>query len=155
MNVLTPENPPITDASVAIKWFLPEIHAEAARRLIEGSHFAGNQRLQVPDLFFAEVGNILWKHIRRVEMTPEQAQLILSALIALPFSVHSHRGLMEATLTIAAQTGRTVYDSLYLALAVHEQTMLITADKRFYNALQGGPLAAYLLWVGDIEVITP
>lgn len=155
MNILTPENPPIVDASVAVKWFLWEDRADFARRLLDGERFAGNQRLQVPELFFTEVGNIFWKYIRRRELTVEEAQATLASLVALPFKVHPHRPLMEAALTIASETDRTVYDSLYLALAVREQTMLITADERFYNALQNGPLAAYLLWIEDIEVITP
>lgn len=155
MNILTPENPPIVDASIAIKWFLLEDHADFARRLLDGEHFTGGQRLQVPELFFTEIGNVLWKYIRREELTVEEAQASLASLVALPFRVHPHRPLMKSALAIASQTGRTVYDSLYLALAVHEQTMMITADERLYNALQSGPLAAYLLWIEDIEVITP
>lgn len=155
MNVVTPENPPVVDASVAIKWFLPEIHDQFARRLLDGERFAGDQRLQVPELFFCEVGNILWKRSRRGEMTPEKAQAILDSLVTLPFNVHSHRSLMEAALTIASEMARTVYDSLYLALAIREQTVMITADERFHNALQNGPLAAYLLWIEEIEIDTP
>lgn len=37
---------------------------------------------------------------------------------------------------IATETKRTVYDSLYLALAEAQGFSLVTADQRFYNALQ-------------------
>jgi len=36
---------------------------------------------------------------------------------------------------IATDHGRTVYDSLYVALAVQAKTHLITADERLANAL--------------------
>lgn len=49
----------VVDASVAIKWFIPEIHATAAGRLLEK-----NLKLLAPDLIFAEIGNILWKKCR-------------------------------------------------------------------------------------------
>jgi predicted nucleic acid-binding protein len=155
LNVLTPNTPPILDASVAVKWFLPEVHADFARRLLHNEGFTGNQRLQIPELFFAEIGNILWKHIRRKEMTLEQAQTLLEFVTALPFQIHPHHPLIETALVIAAQTQRTVYDSLYLALAIREGTVMITADERFYNALQDSPMANYVLWIEEIEVIRP
>jgi len=56
----------VVDASVGIKWFVPEIHSDAARRLLTEDSI-----LLVPDLFFPEIGNILWKRVRRGEDTPE------------------------------------------------------------------------------------
>lgn len=152
MNILTLQNPPVVDASVAVKWFLPEVHDEAARRLLEDNHFVANQRLQIPDFFFAEVGNILWEKIRHQELSLEKGQMLLQAMRERPFQVHSHIPLTPAALAIAAQTQRSIYDCLYLALAVSEQTIMITADQKLYNALQTSPLAAYLLWVENIEV---
>ena len=49
----------VVDASVAIKWFFPQVYAENARRLLASDH-----NLLVPDLVFPEVGNILWKEVR-------------------------------------------------------------------------------------------
>ena len=46
-------------------------------------------------------------------------------------------------------TGRTSYDSIYLALADSLSTKVVTADRRLYNALQGGPYARLILWVED------
>ena len=56
---------------------------------------------------------------------------------------------MEAALEIAVRTGRTVYDSLYVALAVQLDGRLVTADEKLYNALKDGPLGARILWVED------
>jgi hypothetical protein len=57
--------------------------------------------------------------------------------------------LLEAAFEIATRTGRTVYDSLYVALAVQSGCRLITADERLYNTLEGGPLGAYTHWIED------
>ena len=54
----------VVDASVAVKWFFPEVHEADALRLIHGRH-----DLLVPDVFFSEFGNALWKRLRRRETT--------------------------------------------------------------------------------------
>ena len=57
----------VIDASVAAKWFLPpagEPLADEALRLLAG-YADGRFRFVVPDLFWAECGNILWKAVRQ------------------------------------------------------------------------------------------
>jgi hypothetical protein len=55
--------------------------------------------------------------------------------------------LLEAALDIAMRTGRMVYDSLYVALAVQMDCRLVTANEKLYNALKDGPLGPRILWV--------
>src|SRR5437867_12527076 len=50
----------VVDASVAIKWFLPEPLSLEARRILD-DYQAGTLSLLAPDLINAEVGNIVWK----------------------------------------------------------------------------------------------
>jgi predicted nucleic acid-binding protein len=135
----------VVDASVAIKWYLPEIHDSEAQRLLSGGH-----DLLAPDLLFAEVGNILWKRVRAEQMTDMEAQTILQSLGDLPLLVVPSWPLVLLALEIACQTQRTVYDSLYLALAVREQAVLVTADAKFVHSIQITPMARYILWVEDI-----
>ena len=61
----------------------------------------------------------------------------------------SSSGLVEAVLEIAVAYGRTVYDGLYLALAVARDCALVTADERLARALAGGPLARHVRGVAD------
>ena len=135
----------VVDASVAIKWYLPEIHAEAAQRLL-----TGEAKLLVPDLIFAEAGNILWKRVRSGEILEAEAEAVMQSLGALPLAVSPSWPRVLPALTLACQAKRTVYDSLYLALAVRESAIMVTADEKFVNALKGTPLEAYALWVEDI-----
>lgn len=49
----------LDDASVVVKWFVPEIHSDKARRLLNAPH-----EYVAPDLPFAETANTIWKKIR-------------------------------------------------------------------------------------------
>jgi predicted nucleic acid-binding protein len=135
----------IVDASVVIKWHVVETHTDAALRLLRDDVPA----LHVPDLMFPEVGNILWKKVRRGDLTEEEARRIGHLVAAAPLEVHPSAPLLEAALEIAVRTGRTVYDSLYVALAVRMDSRVVTADEKLYNALKDGPLGIRILWVED------
>ena len=127
----------VLDASVAAKWFLPaegETLAEEALALLR-DYGAGNVRLIVPDLFWAEVGNLLWKAIRQGRCTKTAADSGLKSLRELKLPTTSSVELVEAAFEIALTFDRTVYDSLYVALAVQSQGQFVTADERLANAL--------------------
>ncbi len=133
------------DASVAIKWVVPEVHFEAARHLLNLNH-----ELWVPDFFYSEITNVFWKRVRRGEDSAENARAALDALRAQPLQIYPSFNLMLRAFEIALQTQRAVYDCVYLALAVESQGQLATADEKLFNALQSDPLAAYLCWVEDL-----
>jgi predicted nucleic acid-binding protein len=136
----------VVDASVATKWFLPEVHSEDALRLLDEPY-----RLLAPDLLYSEVGNTLWKRVVKKEISQKQSIEIIRALETLPLVSFATKPLVAAALEVACRTGRTVYDSVYLALAAHHDCRLVTADRRFYNALRSLPLKTSLLWIGDIQ----
>jgi len=135
----------VVDASVAIKWFLPELHDDAALRLLRAEH-----RLVAPDLLFPEVGNVLWKRVRRREATASEAGAVLDALVAVPLEVHASQPMMPVAFEIACATGRTVDDSLYLALAVLRECPMVTADRKLHQALERGRFTHHLLWVTEV-----
>ena len=137
--------PLVVDASVAIKWLLPELHSNSARRVL-----AEDATLFAPDLLWAELGNVLWKRVRSGEIAAEDARDLLRDFRRFPVSTTPALVLIGAALEIATQLDRTVYDSLYLALAIGKRCRLVTADRRLYNALKRGPLASTLVWVEDV-----
>ena len=51
---------------------------------------------------------------------------------------------------LASATGRGIYDCLYLVLAKFLGIEMVTADRRFYDALADGPAGRYLRWVEDL-----
>ena len=104
-----------------------------------------------PSIVFSEVGNVVWKRFRRQEINEEEASRILTGFFRLPLKVTPLENLIESALLIAMQYDRTVYDTLYVALAVKTDSKIITADKRLINALAGSPLEKYVMWLGDLE----
>ncbi|MFB2939005.1 type II toxin-antitoxin system VapC family toxin [Aerosakkonemataceae cyanobacterium BLCC-F154] len=135
----------VVDANVAIKWVLPEIHTDSALRLLNNSY-----TLLVPDFFFPEIGNIFWKQVRRGEMSLAEAQEKFAELSLVDFKICASLPLMPLALEVAVRIDQAVYDCVYLALAVTNQCQMVTADERFYNALQGDALANHLRWVVDV-----
>jgi predicted nucleic acid-binding protein len=135
----------VVDTSVAVKWFVPEVHTEAATRLL-ATEFV----LFAPDLIGPELANTLWKKVRRGELTQGEAEEILAAFENLPIEVTPSRVLLAAALQVAIALDRSVYDCLYLALAVAQDCALLTADRRFHSAvLASSALAPYIRWVED------
>jgi len=134
----------VVDASVAVKWFVPEIHSEAAARILDA-----DLAVYAPDLIGPEFGNILWKKLRREEIGREEAGEIMSAFARLPLEIRPSSLLLSAAFELAVQLDRTVYDSLYLALAVAEECALITADARFHASVTASAFTKHVQWVED------
>ncbi len=127
----------VVDASLVVKWFVPEIYSDAARRLLTLPHdyFA-------PDLVFAEAANTIWKKIRRRELSIEQGRRLVADIGRVAVESVSCRALAEDAHALANAIGQTVYDALYVALAVRLGTRLITADAGLATALGGVPALA-------------
>jgi predicted nucleic acid-binding protein len=127
----------VVDASVVIKWFVPEIHSDAARRLLDQDH-----QYFAPDLLFAETANAIWKKVRRGELSSRQSQRLVTDFGAIAVETIPCRALTDDAYALAISTGSSVYDALYLALAVRLDTRMITADERLANTLAAMPVAA-------------
>jgi predicted nucleic acid-binding protein len=127
----------VVDASVVVKWFVPEIHSDAACRLLTLPH-----EYFAPDLIFAETANTIWKKIRRGELTAEQGRRLVTDIGGMAVETVPCRVLAADAHELANATGRTVYDSLYLALAIRLKTCMLTVDERLAAAVSGLPLTA-------------
>ena len=137
------------DASVAVKWILrgpDEPFVPAARDLLL-RHVEGEIQLIAPDLFWVELGNVLWKAARRGRCTSEMADDGMRTIRQQGLRTAASGPLIESAMKIAFRFERTVYDSVYVALARDQNAELITADERLANAL-----AAHLpvKWLGAV-----
>ena len=90
----------------------------------------------VPDLFYIECANFLWKYVRSNLYTAEQVQADLSDLKALGFQVTSTKELMSEAVQIGLDYGITAYDGCYVALSEQVTAPLLTLDERLVNSLR-------------------
>jgi predicted nucleic acid-binding protein len=126
----------VIDASVGAKWFLPaaaEPLASEAQHLLD-RYTQGQVRLFVPDLFWPELGNVLWKATLQGRITQREAEASVSRAGQLGLLLLPSIDLIAQALTMAVVSRRTVYDSIYIAAAVSESIQFLTADERLVNA---------------------
>ena len=133
----------VIDASVVVKLFFEEEHSKAAEQCV-----ARADELLAPDLIWAETANVIWKRQRRGDLTADAALDLARHVLALPVVIHPSADLVPDALDLAMRLERTVYDCLYLALAVRTTSVLVTGDLRLVNALAGGPLEKHIAWIG-------
>ncbi len=127
----------VIDASVVIKWVVEEegtAEALALRR---------QARLIAPDLLVAECANILWKKVRRSELSAEEARLAARLLQAAEIELRPSRSLLEEATHLAIDLDHPAYDCLYLALAMSEDCRFVTADARLVRKLEQSSEASF------------
>jgi predicted nucleic acid-binding protein len=139
----------VVDASVAAKWFLPENGETLADQalVLLGKYDKKEVRFVVPDLFYVEIASAIWKAVRLGRVPRAFGDQALVLLTQREFATVPSLKLLDQAFQIATAFDRTVYDSLYVALAVQTNSQLITADERLANSL-----AAHfpVKWLGAI-----
>jgi len=137
----------VVDASVAVKWCLPLSDEGLVPQAQELLDRYGNSSIGflVPDLFWVEVASTIWKAVRKKRIPRGLADAALTLVQDLDIPTVSSGKMMHQAMQLAITHNRSVYDCLYVALAVQQKTEMITADEKLANAL-----AAYLpvKWLG-------
>jgi predicted nucleic acid-binding protein len=116
----------VVDASIAIKWVVPEADTKEALALRQ-------TRLFAPDLLIPECANILWKKVRRNELMPAEALFAARLIERADIELQPMRSLMEPAARLAMALDHPAYDCIYLALAQALESEFITADQAFYQ----------------------
>lgn len=125
----------VIDSSVVTKWLFLEAlttQALAVRKDWESS----TVDLIAPALILSEVGNVIWKKRRTGLITGEEGATAIKNLLALEIPTVDSSTLLTRAYNLANLHDRTVYDSLYLALAEGMAARFVTADLRLCNALE-------------------
>ena len=116
----------VVDSSVAAKWFFPEPHSDKALELLDDRH-----ELHAPDLLLMEVDSVVCKRIRTREITVRIGREIRAAVRQTPMRLHPSESLLEPAFELAVASRQSVYDCVFLALAVLLRARMVTADQRF------------------------
>jgi predicted nucleic acid-binding protein len=134
----------VVDASVAIKWLLPEAYSDECLALLDR-----NVPIYVPDFLVSQVGNGLAKRVKTGDLKSGWAEEALAALLRLPLIHVPIAEIAHEAMSLAGHGKRPFHDAAYLALAVREDVPLITADWRWYALVSNGPLKDYVKFVRD------
>jgi predicted nucleic acid-binding protein len=132
----------VLDSSVALKWiFADEDGAEHAVR-VRNEHVSGTNEIVVPSLFFYEIANVL---ATKVKLSPEEALEAFELISAFEINVHELDSIeyMEA-MALAMKHRISVYDASYHVLASRIGCRFLTADRKFWEKVQGIGVAELL-----------
>ncbi len=120
----------VVDASVSVKWLVPEEDSGAALALMTGEH-----ELHAPRLMAAELANALWSKARRGQIEHGKASALMESVSRLPVQWNADETVCADAIRVALAFDRPVYDFMYLALAHRIGAIVVTADRRFANAV--------------------
>ena len=120
----------VVDASVAIKWVIPEEQTDAALRA------RGDFSIFAPELIVPEIANILWKKHRRSELTAMAASVAAGLLANSGITLLPMADLMRPAVDLAMRPGHPAYDRIYIAAAAKLECGFLTADSRLIRKLR-------------------
>lgn len=132
----------VVDVSIAIKWLVAEPGDKLA-----GALLLNFPATRAPDFVAVEVGNVLWKKVRRAELSVHQAEQALASLPQFFDELFPARRLVGRALQISLEIDHPIYDCLYLACAEENSAKLATVDTRLMNKCANTPFAHYVVFV--------
>jgi predicted nucleic acid-binding protein len=139
----------IIDASVVLKWYLPdEEYGDKAMGLLK-RYIAGDLELISPSLIEYELANGLIIACRRGRIKEENVVSAMEGFTGLGLRLVDVSDLYAELVRYCKRYKLSAYDDIYLALVGREGIDLITADKRFYNSVKVD--LSWVIWLGDIH----
>lgn len=137
----------VLDASVVLKWLLEdparEPDTEKALSIVE-SVVRGRLEVLQPVHWLAEVAAVA------ARLAPETAVRDVEMLAAMEFPTTDDPKVIVRATSLAIETKHHLFDTLYHAVALEHDALLVTADDRYYGkAERFGTIAALRDW-GDV-----
>lgn len=123
----------VVDASVALKWIIPEPDSPFAHGLRPGNEFLA------PDLLVAECVNAIWRRSQKEGYTDEERHEALQLVRHLKIDLQPTRDLAVRAGAMAQAMDHPAYDCFYLALAERSGEPLITADDKLIARISSCP----------------
>jgi predicted nucleic acid-binding protein len=136
----------VLDASVGIKLFLPEDGSEQADHLFSRLAADPPASYFVPDLFYIECANILWKYVQRFGYPLENARQDVHDLHDLALRDVPTVDLAAEALELALELKISAYDTCYAALARRLELPLVSADVPLARKLASSGIKVLSLW---------
>ena len=146
---MTPDVPTlVVDASVAVKWYLPDEDDADKSGALLGQFRQGEIELVAPEQIRYEVASAITVATRgrAPRLTLEQGRRAIEEFLALGLETVRGGRIVRLAYGLAHEYDCAFYDALYLALAQELGVPLITADGRLYRGVRAIPT---VLWIGD------
>jgi predicted nucleic acid-binding protein len=126
----------VLDCSVAAKWVFPEPGRAPALELFE-RYASGNVLLVAPDILLAEFASLVAKRSRRKQISDGQAHQAFSLMLKCAPRLYEMRPRLRHALDLSLRTQLSLWDCVYLALALEQNCPVLTADRRLFRAGKG------------------
>ena len=135
----------VVDTSVAVKWFVPEVHSSQAQAIL-----TMDRNRIAPDLLIAETANVLWRKVRTDDIGADQVRTALTALPRYFDRLVSGSELVSQGFELAQEIGHSIYDCLYLSCALQtDDATVVTADRKFASKAAAAGYAERIHLIAD------
>jgi predicted nucleic acid-binding protein len=120
----------VLDSSVIAKLFIDEVGSTEAIEIVEQSYI-NNIELIASELIFYEVGNTIWKHLRKGR---NNGRKYIDKLYLLNINyIQLTKELAQNAMKLAHDNNVTFYDAVHVSLCKMEGALLVTEDKLLLN----------------------
>jgi predicted nucleic acid-binding protein len=123
----------VLDCSVAAKWVLPEPDRVPALEWFE-RYESGEVSFIAPDLLLAEFASLLAKRNRRKQISTEQAHGAFQLMTRCAPRLFDMRPRLGRALQLSLHHDMSLWDCVYVDLAMEHDCPLLTADRRLFRA---------------------
>ncbi|MEI7635848.1 MAG: type II toxin-antitoxin system VapC family toxin [Syntrophus sp. (in: bacteria)] len=139
----------VLDASVILKWYLPdELYGKNALDLLE-KFTIGTLDVAAPTLLEYELVNALMFAGKRGRLGAGAVMTALEGFKCLGIPLLGPAGHYDRIIYYCHTYARSAYDGSYLALAERESRELVTADERLFNGVKAE--LPWVRWIGDLQ----
>jgi predicted nucleic acid-binding protein len=138
----------VVDTNVALKVY-PEDLADVAQQILDAGR-DGEAEPLAPTLILLGFRHALTRRVRREEITSCDAQEMWKSFGGWPFVYYEIGSLVPRAVEISTETGCTVYDAIFVALAEAEGLVVLTADGKLIKALEATDFAPFLWSLGKV-----
>lgn len=136
----------IIDTCVAVKWYYQEDY-----RLEALQYLNCDADLIAPDCIQQEFANTIIKKIQSKNVTKELGwQTYTEVFHNNVFTLIPTGDLIEQGFIIATEINHSLYDSIFLAAAIKNQSIVVTADMEFIKRVRKHhKYASYVKWIEE------
>ena len=138
----------VIDASVALKWFLPDEEFGGKAIHLLDRYMANKIVFTGPSILEYELVNGLIIARKRGRVPEETVINAIDGFVNLGIKLQNISLLFQKVVNLCKVHNLSVYDASYLAVAVEKGAPLITADERLFNSVKEN--LKWVKWLGNV-----